>query len=65
MLARPGLAPAAALVEEINAESAVRERDRIAPYEQIELLARRPLRGAAVPREYGGAGTTRCARPSA
>lgn len=48
----------AELLAEIGAESAVRERDRIAPYEQIDLLRAARFGALRVPREYGGAGTT-------
>jgi alkylation response protein AidB-like acyl-CoA dehydrogenase len=48
----------AALLAEIGAGSAVRERDRIAPYEQIDLLRDARFGALRVPREYGGAGTT-------
>lgn len=48
----------ATLLEEIGAESAVRERDRIAPYAQIDLLRAARFGALRVPRELGGAGTT-------
>jgi alkylation response protein AidB-like acyl-CoA dehydrogenase len=48
----------AELLVEIGAESAVRERDRIAPYAQIDLLRAARFGALRVPREYGGAGTT-------
>jgi len=57
-LLRPGSPELAALLEEIGAESAVRERDRIAPYEQIDLLRAARFGALRVPPEYGGAGTS-------
>lgn len=48
----------AALLAEIGAESAVRERERIAPYAQIDLLRAARFGALRVPREYGGAGTS-------
>jgi alkylation response protein AidB-like acyl-CoA dehydrogenase len=48
----------AALLEEIGADSAVRERERIAPYPQIDLLRAARFGALRVPREYGGAGTS-------
>src|SRR4051812_20346408 len=48
----------ATLLEEINAESAVRERDRIAPYAQIDRLRAARFGALRVLVEYGGAGTT-------
>ena len=48
----------AALLEAIGAESAVRERDQIAPYEQIDLLRDARFGALRVPVEFGGAGTT-------
>lgn len=57
-LLEPGSPQLAALLEEIGAESAVRERDQIAPYEQIDLLRAARFGALRVPREYGGAGTT-------
>jgi alkylation response protein AidB-like acyl-CoA dehydrogenase len=48
----------AALLAEIGAESAVRERDRIAPYAQIDLLRAARFGALRVPPEYGGAGTS-------
>lgn len=48
----------AALLEEIGAESAVRERDRVAPYAQIDLLRAARFGALRVPREYGGAGAS-------
>jgi alkylation response protein AidB-like acyl-CoA dehydrogenase len=58
VLLEPGSPRLAALLEEIGAESAVRERDRIAPYAQIDLLRAARFGALRVPREYGGAGTT-------
>ncbi|HVX32651.1 MAG TPA: acyl-CoA dehydrogenase family protein [Solirubrobacterales bacterium] len=57
-LLEPGSPRLAALLEEIGAESAVRERDRIAPHAQIDLLREARFGALRVPREYGGAGTT-------
>jgi alkylation response protein AidB-like acyl-CoA dehydrogenase len=57
-LLEPGSPRLAALLEEIGAESAVRERDRIAPFAQIDLLRAARFGALRVPREYGGAGTT-------
>lgn len=48
----------AELLAEIGAEAAVRERDRIAPYAQIDLLRAARFGALRVPREYGGAGAT-------
>jgi alkylation response protein AidB-like acyl-CoA dehydrogenase len=48
----------AELLAEIGAESAVRERDRIAPYAEIDLLRAARFGALRVPREYGGAGTS-------
>jgi alkylation response protein AidB-like acyl-CoA dehydrogenase len=48
----------AELLAEIGADSAVRERDRIAPYAQIDLLRAARFGALRVPREFGGAGTT-------
>jgi alkylation response protein AidB-like acyl-CoA dehydrogenase len=48
----------AALLEEIGAESAVRERERIAPYAQVDLLRAARFGALRVPREYDGAGTS-------
>jgi alkylation response protein AidB-like acyl-CoA dehydrogenase len=48
----------AELLAQIGAESAVRERDRIAPYAQIDLLRAARFGALRVPREYGGAGTS-------
>jgi alkylation response protein AidB-like acyl-CoA dehydrogenase len=58
LLLAPGSPELAALLEEIGAGSAVRERDRIAPYEQIDLLREARFGALRVPVEYGGAGTT-------
>jgi alkylation response protein AidB-like acyl-CoA dehydrogenase len=57
-LLEPGSLRLAALLEEIGAESAVRERDRIAPYAQIDLLRAARFGALRVPREHGGAGTS-------
>jgi alkylation response protein AidB-like acyl-CoA dehydrogenase len=57
-LLNPGSPELAALLEEIGAESAVRERDRIAPYEQIDLLRAARFGALRVPESYGGAGTS-------
>ena len=57
-LLEPGSPRLATLLEEIGAESAVRERDRIPPYAQIDLLRAARFGALRVPREYGGAGTT-------
>jgi alkylation response protein AidB-like acyl-CoA dehydrogenase len=57
-LLEPGSPRLAALLEEIGAESAVRERDRIAPHDQIDLLRAARFGALRVPVEHGGAGTT-------
>lgn len=57
-LLEPDSPQLATLLEEIGAESAVRERDRIAPYEQIDLLRAARFGALRVPRDLGGAGTT-------
>jgi alkylation response protein AidB-like acyl-CoA dehydrogenase len=57
-LLEPGSPQLAALLEEIGAESAVRERDRIAPYAQIDLLRAARFGALRVPRHLGGAGTS-------
>lgn len=57
-LLAPGSPELAALLEEIGAESAVRERERIAPYAQIDLLRAARFGALRVPREYGGAGAS-------
>jgi alkylation response protein AidB-like acyl-CoA dehydrogenase len=48
----------AELLAEIGAESAIRERDRIAPFDQIDLLRAARFGALRVPQEYGGAGTS-------
>jgi alkylation response protein AidB-like acyl-CoA dehydrogenase len=57
-LLEPDSPQLAALLEEIGAESAVRERERIAPYAQIDLLRAARFGALRVPREHGGAGTS-------
>lgn len=57
-LLEPGSPRLAELLAEIGAESAVRERDRIAPYAQIDLLRAARFGALRVPEEYGGAGTS-------
>ncbi|MBN9622450.1 MAG: acyl-CoA dehydrogenase family protein [Actinobacteria bacterium] len=57
-LLAPGSPELAGLLAEIGAESAVRERDRIAPYEQIDLLRDFRFGALRVPQSHGGAGTT-------
>jgi alkylation response protein AidB-like acyl-CoA dehydrogenase len=57
-LLAPGSPELAALLEQIGAESAVRERDRIAPFEQVELLRAARFGALRVPVEYGGGGAT-------
>ncbi|MGV1049789.1 MAG: acyl-CoA dehydrogenase family protein [Solirubrobacterales bacterium] len=57
-LLTPGSPELAALLEAVGEESAVRERDRIAPYEQIDLIRAARFGALRVPREHGGAGTT-------
>jgi alkylation response protein AidB-like acyl-CoA dehydrogenase len=57
-LLEPGSPQLAALLEEIGAESAVRERDRIAPYAQIDLLRAARFGALRVPRDLGGAGAS-------
>jgi alkylation response protein AidB-like acyl-CoA dehydrogenase len=54
----PGSPQLATLLEEIGAESAVRERDRTLPYAQIDLLRAARFGALRVPRDLGGAGTT-------
>ncbi|MBS1888231.1 MAG: acyl-CoA dehydrogenase family protein [Actinobacteria bacterium] len=58
VLLAPGSPQLAALLEEIGAGSAVRERDRIAPYAQIDLLRAARFGALRVPRDHGGAGTS-------
>ena len=58
LLLAPDSPRLAELLAEIGAESAVRERDRIAPYAQIDLLRAARFGALRVPREYGGAGTS-------
>ncbi len=58
VLLAPDSPQLAELLAEIGAESAVRERDRIAPYAQIDLLRAARFGALRVPREYGGAGTS-------
>jgi alkylation response protein AidB-like acyl-CoA dehydrogenase len=48
----------AELLAEIGAGSAVRERDRIAPFDQIDILRAARFGALRVPQEYGGAGTS-------
>jgi alkylation response protein AidB-like acyl-CoA dehydrogenase len=48
----------AELLTEIGAESAVRERDRVPPFDQIDLLRAARFGALRVPQEYGGAGTS-------
>jgi alkylation response protein AidB-like acyl-CoA dehydrogenase len=57
-LLEPDSPELATLLEEIGAESALRERERIAPYAQVDLLRAARFGALRVPREYGGAGTT-------
>ena len=57
-LLAPGSPELAALLEAIGAESAVRERDRIAPHEQIDLLRAARFGALRVPVEHGGAGAS-------
>lgn len=57
-LLEPSSPELAALLEEIGEESAVRERDRIAPHEQIDLIRATRFGALRVPVELGGAGTT-------
>jgi alkylation response protein AidB-like acyl-CoA dehydrogenase len=57
-LLEPGSRELAALLEAIGAESAVRERDRIAPHEQIDLIRAARFGALRVPRQHGGAGAT-------
>ena len=57
-LLKPDSPRLAALLEEIGAESAMRERDRTLPYAQIDLLRAARFGALRVPRDLGGAGTT-------
>lgn len=55
-LLEPGSPRLAALLEEIAAGAAERDRDRVHPYEQIQLIKDSRLGALRVPREHGGAG---------
>jgi alkylation response protein AidB-like acyl-CoA dehydrogenase len=57
-LVEPGSPRLAALLEAIGEESALRERDRIPPHEQIDLLRTARFGALRVPVAHGGAGTT-------
>jgi len=55
-LLEPGSPRLAGLLEAIAAGAAERERDRVHPFEQIQLIKDSRLGALRVPREYGGAG---------
>jgi alkylation response protein AidB-like acyl-CoA dehydrogenase len=57
-LLAPGSPELAALLTAIGEGSALRERDRIPPYEQIDLIRAARFGALRVPSEHGGAGTT-------
>lgn len=57
-LLEPGSPRLAALREAIGEGSAARERDRVAPHEQIDLLRAARFGALRVPVELGGAGAT-------
>ena len=57
-LLKPGSPELATLLEAIGEESAVRERDRIAPHAQIDLIRAARFGALRVPIEFGGAGTS-------
>jgi alkylation response protein AidB-like acyl-CoA dehydrogenase len=57
-LIEPGSPRLAALLEAIAAGAAERERDRVHPYEQIQLIKDSRLGALRVPRERGGAGAS-------
>jgi alkylation response protein AidB-like acyl-CoA dehydrogenase len=57
-LLEPDSPQLAELLETIGAGAAERERNRVAPHEQIDLIRAARFGALRVPREYGGAGTS-------
>jgi alkylation response protein AidB-like acyl-CoA dehydrogenase len=57
-LLEPGSPQLAELLAAIGEDSAIRERDRIAPHEQIDLVRAARFGALRVPRELGGAGAS-------
>ena len=55
---RPGSPELAGLLREIAEDAALRERERIAPYEQVALLRDAGIGALRVPEELGGAGAS-------